>query len=735
MRSIMTNSPKRYLITAALPYANGLKHIGHLAGAYLPADIYVRYLRAQKRDVAFICGSDEHGTAIPIQAMKEGTTPRAIIDKYHELIRQNFADLGISFDIYHRTSEPLHHETAQEFFTYLNSRGDLEVKESEQYYDEEAKTFLADRYIVGTCPVCGNTRAYGDQCENCGTSLSPEMLLNPHSTLSGKPPVKRRTRHWYLPLDKHEDFLREWILKEHKDDWRATVIGQCKSWIDGGLQPRAVTRDLDWGIKVPLPDAEGKVLYVWFDAPIGYISATRQWGLNTGKDWRPYWYDKDTKLVHFIGKDNIVFHCIIFPIMLKLHGNILPDNVPANEFMNLEGDKMSTSRNWKLEMEDYINDFIKKDNGGPQLADSLRYYLTTIAPETKDSEFTWKGFQDANNSELVSKFGNFVNRTFVLMHKLCNGKVPPLHTERLDEVDREMIIAIEATPIKVTKLLEEYRFRDAQFEVMMLSDLANKYMQKKEPWIVARTLEATPGNQQLIDNCLHLCLQITANLAILINPFLPFTARKMLHLMKVVEKMLDWENAGKLKLLSVGYSLRAPELLFRKIEDAEVKEQIGKLQAASEARVADAVANEPAAEGKGGKKDAAEGSKAPGSGTPEASADKEAVVKPAIGYDDFAKLDLRVGTIVTAEKVEKADKLLKLGIDLGSEQRTIVSGIALHFKPEEIVGRQVVVVANLSPRKMRGIESNGMILMAEDPSGKLYFVQPGEKIQPGSTVS
>jgi methionyl-tRNA synthetase len=724
----MTNSPKRYLITAALPYANGLKHIGHLAGAYLPADIYVRYLRAQKRDVAFICGSDEHGTAIPIQAMKEGTTPRAIIDKYHELIRQNFADLGISFDIYHRTSEPLHHETAQEFFTYLNSRGDLEVKESEQYYDEEAKTFLADRYIVGTCPVCGNTRAYGDQCENCGTSLSPEMLLHPHSTLSGKPPVKRSTRHWYLPLDKHEDFLREWILKEHKDDWRATVIGQCKSWIDGGLQPRAVTRDLDWGVKVPLPDAEGKVLYVWFDAPIGYISATRQWGLNTGKDWRPYWYDKDTKLVHFIGKDNIVFHCIIFPIMLKLHGNILPDNVPANEFMNLEGDKMSTSRNWKLEMEDYINDFIKKDNGGPQLADSLRYYLTTISPETKDSEFTWKGFQDANNSELVSKFGNFVNRTFVLMHKLCNGKVPPLHPDRFDDADREIIAAIEATPAKVEKLLEEYRFRDAQFEVIMLSDLANKYMQKKEPWIVVRTLEETPENQQLIDNCLHLCLQVTANLAILINPFLPFTARKMLHLMKVVEKMLDWENAGKLKLLSVGYSLRAPELLFRKIEDAEVKEQIGKLQAASEARIADAVGEPAGAVGTAG-------ALAGNPPSPEAAAGKEAAVKPAIGYDDFAKLDLRVGTIVTAEKVEKADKLLKLGIDLGSEQRTIVSGIALHFKPEEIVGRQVVVVANLSPRKMRGIESNGMILMAEDPSGKLYFVQPGEKIQPGSGVS
>jgi len=738
----MMNSPKRYLITAALPYANGLKHIGHLAGAYLPADIYVRYLRAQKRDVAFICGSDEHGTAIPIQAMKEGTTPRAIIDKYHELIRQNFADLGISFDIYHRTSEPLHHETAQEFFTYLNSRGDLEVKESEQYYDEEAKTFLADRYIVGTCPVCGNTRAYGDQCENCGTSLSPEMLLNPHSTLSGKAPVKRSTRHWYLPLDKHEDFLREWILKEHKDDWRASVIGQCKSWIDGGLQPRAVTRDLDWGVKVPLRDAEGKVLYVWFDAPVGYISATRQWGLNTGKDWKPYWYDKDTKLVHFIGKDNIVFHCIIFPIMLKLHGNILPDNVPANEFMNLEGDKMSTSRNWKLEMEDYINDFIKKDNGGPQLADSLRYYLTTIAPETKDSEFTWKGFQDANNSELVSKFGNFVNRTFVLMHKLCNGKVPPLHPEQFDDADREIMAAIEATPAKVEKLLEEYRFRDAQFEVIMLSDLANKYMQKKEPWIVVRTLEETPGNQQLIDNCLHLCLQVTANLAILINPFLPFTARKMLHLMKVVEKMLDWENAGKLKLLSVGYSLRAPELLFRKIEDAEVKEQITKLQAASEARILDAPVKP---EGGVGTKGAVEkgGSKGEATGKSGSNVDaaakggegKTEIAKPTIVYDDFAKLELRVGTIVTAEKVEKADKLLKLVVDLGSEQRTIVSGIAMHFKPEEIIGRQVVVVANLAPRKMRGIESNGMILMAEDASGKLYFVQPGEKIQPGSAVS
>jgi len=712
----MENQPKRYLITAALPYANGLKHIGHLAGAYLPADIYVRYLRAQKRDVAFICGSDEHGTAIPIQAMKEGTTPRAIIDKYHGLIKQNFADLGISFDIYHRTSEPIHHETSQEFFTYLNDRGELEVKESEQYYDEEAKTFLADRYIVGTCPVCGNKRAYGDQCENCGTSLSPEQLIEPHSTLSGKPPVKKSTKHWYLPLDKHDAFLREWILKDHKDDWRTSVVGQCKSWIDGGLQPRAVTRDLDWGIKVPLPEAEGKVLYVWFDAPIGYISATRQWGIDNGKEWKPYWYDKDTKLVHFIGKDNIVFHCIIFPIMLKLHGNILPENVPANEFMNLEGDKMSTSRNWKLDMQDYIDDFMKKDNGGTQLADSLRYYLTVIAPETKDSEFTWKGFQLANNSELADKFGNFVNRTMVLMHKLCGGKVPTLHTGRMDEVDHEIINAIASTPAKVEKLLEEYRFREALFEVIMLSDQANKYMQKKEPWIVARTLAATPENQQLIDNCLHICLQLTANLAILINPFLPFTAQKMLHMMKVVDKMLDWENAGKMKLLSVGYSLRAPELLFRKIEDDEIKAQIEKLQAASAAKLAETAAETEVAE-----------AAAIAAAAPEA--------KPTIIYDDFAKLELRVGTIVTAEKVEKADKLLKLGVDLGNEVRTIVSGIALHFKPEEIVGLQVVVVANLAPRKMRGIESNGMILMAEDKGGKLHFINPPDKIEPGSGVS
>ncbi len=706
------NQPKRYLITAALPYANGQKHIGHLAGAYLPADIYVRYLKAQKRDVVFVCGSDEHGTAIPIQATKEGTTARAIIDKYHPLMEQNFKDLGIAFDVYHRTSDPLHHETAQEFFTKLNNNGDLEIKESEQYFDEEANSFLADRYIKGTCPNCSFDSAYGDQCERCGKSLSPDELINPVSTLSGKPPVKKSTKHWYLPLNRHEDFLRKWILEEHANDWRSNVLGQCKSWIDGGLQPRAVTRDLDWGVKVPAADAEGKVLYVWFDAPIGYISATKQWAINTGKDWKPYWEDKDTKLVHFIGKDNIVFHCIIFPVMLKLHGNILPDNVPSNEFMNLEGDKMSTSRNWKLDMQDYINDFINKENGGSQMADVLRYYLTQIAPETKDSEFMWKGFQDANNSELVSIFGNFVNRTFVLMHKLCNGKVPSFHQDIADELDQQTITEIKNCANKVTALLEEYRFREALFEVINLARTGNQYMQKKEPWIVAKSLTENPNAQKSIDNCLHICLQLTANLAILIQPFLPFTAKKMCHMMKVVEKMLDWENAGTMKLLSVGYSLRAPELLFRKIEDSEIMEQIEKLNAASVKK---------------------EGEK--GEVKSETTEAKEITVKPEIVFDDFAKIDLKVGTIVSAEKVEKADKLLKLQVDLGFEMRTIVSGIAMHFKPEDIVGKQVTVVVNLAPRKMRGIESNGMILMAEDANGKLHFINPEEAINPGSGVS
>ena len=705
------NQPKRYLITSALPYANGLKHIGHLAGAYIPADIYTRYLKAQKRDVVFVCGSDEHGTAIPIQAMKEGTTAQAIIDKYHPIIEQNFKDLGIEFDIYHRTSSPLHHETAQEFFTALNDKGDSEIKESEQYFDEATNTFLADRFIKGTCPNCSYDNAFGDQCEKCGKSLSPEELINPVSTLSGNAPVKKATKHWYLPLNKHEDFLREWVLKEHKDDWRANVVGQVKSWIDGGLQPRAVTRDLDWGVKVPVKEAEGKVLYVWFDAPIGYISATKQWALNNGKDWKPYWYDDDTKLVHFIGKDNIVFHAIIFPVMLKLHGNILPTNVASNEFMNLEGDKMSTSRGWSIEMDDYINDWVKPENGGGQMADALRYYLTAIAPETKDSEFTWKGFHQSYKSELSDILGNFVNRTFVLMHKLCNGKVPVFHNDIIDDEDKLLIAEIQNSKLKIENNLEDCKFRDAQFEAIDLARKGNQYLQKKEPW----KRKAIDGkypieDHQHIDNCIHLCLQLTANLAILINPFLPFTAKRLIYMMKVVDKMLEWSNAGSVTLLKVGYSLRPPEILFRKIEDSEIEIQLEKLkiksQKSKESKVEETkeIINQP-------------------------------IIKSTIEFDDFAKIDLKIGTIISAEKIEKADKLLKLEVDLGFEKRTIVSGIALYFKPEEIVGKQVTVVCNLAPRKMRGIESNGMILMAEDKAGKLHFVNPDNKIDDGSSVS
>ena len=711
--------PKRYLITAALPYANGYKHIGHLAGAYLPADIYVRYLKAQQRDVVFVCGSDEHGTAIPIQASKEGTTAQAIIDKYHPLMEQNFKDLGIQFDIYHRTSDPLHHATAREFFTKLNDAGHLTTQTTEQYFDEKAQTFLADRYIKGTCPNCQYPAAFGDQCEKCGKSLSPEELINPVSTLSGEPPIKKTTQHWYLPLNRHEDFLRKWILEEHANDWRATVVGQCKSWIDGGLQPRAVTRDLDWGVALPenVEGGAGKVLYVWFDAPIGYISATKQWSLNTGKDWRPYWEDKDTRLIHFIGKDNIVFHCIIFPVMLQLHGNILPDNVPANEFLNLEGDKMSTSRNWKLDMQDYIDDFIKASGGTESMADVLRYYLTQIAPETKDSEFTWKGFQDANNSELVSILGNFINRSLVLMHKLCKGKVPPLHVESLTETDLAMLDSFSGARTLIENNLENFKFRDGLFEVMAFARSGNQYLQKKEPWIFAKQVDAAgqvlPEAQANIDNTLHIALQLCANLAIFIHPFLPFTASKICYLLKVVDKMLLWENAGKTKLLSTGYSLRAPELLFRKIEDEEIALQLTKLQ--SNVRM-DTTTNLGAEEI-----------------TP--AAPQYAPVKESIVYDDFAKLDLRNGKIIAAEKVEKADKLLKLTVDLGFETRTIVSGIAQHFQPEAIIGKQVSVVVNLLPRKMRGIESNGMILMAEDAAGKLHFINPEGEVAPGSGIS
>ncbi len=718
-------APSRYLVTAALPYANGPVHIGHLAGCYIPADIYVRYLRAQKRDVLFVCGSDEHGVPITIRALKEGISPQQIVDKYHAIIKESFEQMGISFDIYSRTSNKIHHETASEFFLKLYNDGLFEEKETEQFYDEKANIFLADRYIIGTCPVCGNTNAYGDQCERCGSSLSPEQLINPRSAMSDAVPVKKKTTHWYFPLQNYEAWLKEWILNEHTE-WKNNVYGQCKSWLDNGLQPRAMTRDANWGVKVPLPNADGKVLYVWFDAPIGYISATKEL---TDK-WKDYWCNEETKLVHFIGKDNIVFHCIIFPAMLKAHGSfVLPDNVPANEFLNIEGEKVSTSRNWAVWVDEYIKDF-------PHMQDALRYVLCSNAPETKDNDFTWKDFQEHNNSELVNIFGNFVNRSFVLMHKLCKGKVPPYHNDIADDNDKKLIADIKSAKEKVTNSIEQYKFREALFEVIDLARKGNKYLQEKEPWKKVSdsqfpvsseqpNRQQAIGNQKLIDNCIHLCLQLTANLAILINPFLPFTAKKMLQMMKVVDKILDWKNAGSIKLLSIGYSLRAPELLFRKVEDEEIKKQVEKLKSGL---IKSETGNLPPL---------AEQEK---SGIMEETillnqSTNQPVNKSTIQYDDFAKLDLRAGTIVSAEKIEKADKLLKLEINLGFETRTIVSGIAQHFKPEDIVGKQVIVVANLAPRKMRGIESNGMILMAEDKNGKLYFINPDEKIEEGSIVS
>jgi methionyl-tRNA synthetase len=684
----------RILVTAALPYANGPVHIGHLAGCYIPADIYVRFQRARKKDVLFIGGSDEHGVPITIRAMKEGITPQQVVDKYHALIKKSFEQMFISFDIYSRTSNPVHHETASDFFKKLYDENIFEEKETEQYYDEAAKTFLADRYITGTCPICNNPNAFGDQCERCGSSLSPDQLINPRSTLSDAVPVKRKTKHWYFPLQHYELFLKEWILNGHKE-WKNNVYGQCKSWLDNGLQSRAMTRDSHWGIKVPLPGAEGKVLYVWFDAPIGYISATKE----LTPKWADYWQQNDTKLVHFIGKDNIVFHCIIFPAMLKAHGKfVLPENVPANEFLNIEGEKVSTSRNWAVWVHEYLEDF-------PGCEDALRYVLCANAPETKDNDFTWKDFQDRNNSELVAIFGNFVNRTFVMMHKLCKGKVPVWHKPIQDDADLELVRQIEGTRISVENLLETYKFRDALYAIIDLARKGNKYLQDKEPWKKVGKETTAPDDQQKIDNCIYLCLQLTANLSILINPFLPATAKKLLHMMKVVEKMLDWENLGKTDLLKTGYSLRSPELLFRKIEDDEIKKQMEKLQH-------NAVKPDMTAE-----------SLPP---VPER--------KPEIQYADFDKLELRSGIILAAEKVAKADKLLKLEVDLGFEKRTIVSGIALHFKPEEILGKPVVVVANLAPRMMRGIQSNGMILMAEDETGKLFFVQPDEKTKAGSVV-
>jgi len=698
---------KRILITAALPYANGPVHIGHLAGCYLPADIYARYQRAKKRDVQFICGSDEHGVPITIRAMKEGVTPQDVVDKYNKIIKDSFSEMGVSFDIYSRTSSAVHRETSQAFFLKLYKDGVFEERESEQYYDEEKNVFLADRYIIGTCPVCGNNNAYGDQCEKCGSTLSPDQLIEPRSALSNATLVKRPTKHWYFPLNKYENWLKEWIVEGKKDEWKSNVYGQCKSWLDSGLQPRAMTRDSNWGVPVPLPDANGKVLYVWFDAPIGYISATKE----LTPMWSDYWCKDDTKLVHFIGKDNIVFHCIIFPAMLKAHGGfVLPDNVPANEFLNIEGQKVSTSRNWAVWVDEYVKDF-------PDQQDALRYVLCANAPETKDNDFTWKDFQERVNSELSAVLGNFENRVFVLMHKYCGGRVPPLHPTVLNETDRTLITDVALAKERVAAALEAYKFREALSEVMDLARKGNKYLQENAPWALAKTPELQAQNQQRIDICLHICLQLTANLAILLNPFLPFTAQKMCKKMKVVEKMLEWENAGKMDLLKTGYQLREPELLFRKIEDSEVAAQVEKLN--NNLKQAQAATME--------QKQAEPATAAP---IEEAPAEKKA----EITYDDFAKMDLRVGTIISAEKVEKADKLLKLQLDMGSETRTVVSGIAMHFKPEEILGKQVTVVANLAPRKMRGIESQGMILMAQNADGRLIFVAPQEKADAGSEV-
>ena len=639
--------------------------------------------------------------------MKEGITPQDVVDKYHKIIKDSFHDMGVSFDIFSRTTSATHHDTSQAFFRKLYNDGVFEERESDQYYDEEKDVFLADRYIVGTCPVCSNENAYGDQCEKCGSTLSPEMLINPRSALSSGPLVKRKTKHWYFPLDQYEGWLKEWIVDGKKDLWKPNVYGQCKSWIDSGLQPRAMTRDSNWGVPVPLPDAKGKVLYVWFDAPIGYISATKE----LTNQWSDYWCSDDTKLVHFIGKDNIVFHCIIFPAMLKAHGGfVLPDNVPANEFLNIEGEKVSTSRNWAVWIDEYLKDF-------PDQQDTLRYVLCANAPETKDNDFTWKDYQDRTNNELVSVYGNFINRAFVLMHKLCNGRVPKLHEDVMDEADRNLIAEILAAKTKVETCLEGYKFRDGLFEVVDLARKGNKYLQDKAPWSLAKTPELQLENQKKIDVCLHLCLQLTANLAILANPFLPFTAQKMCRMMKVVDRMLDWENAGSIKLLNVGYPLKAPELLFRKIEDTEVAAQVEKLRSNLK-QSANSQTGAPVTE------DTAV----------EPSAPVIAPQKAEITIDDFVKMDLRSGTILKAEKVEKADKLLKLEIDLGFEARTVVSGIALHFKPEDIIGKQVTVVANLAPRKMRGIESKGMILMAQNADGRLIFVSPTENADNGSEV-
>jgi methionyl-tRNA synthetase len=685
----LMNKPKRYTITSALPYTNGPIHIGHLAGVYVPADIYARYLRLTGNDVVFIGGSDEHGVPITIKAKNEGVSPQDVVDKYHAIIKKSFEEFGISMDNYSRTSAKIHHETASEFFKTLYDKGEFIEETSEQLYDEQANQFLADRFVTGTCPKCGNEEAYGDQCEKCGTSLNATDLINPKSALTGNVPTLKETKHWYLPLDKYEDFLKEWILEGHKKDWKPNVYGQVKSWIDDGLRPRAVTRDLDWGIPVPVKGGEGKVLYVWFDAPIGYISSTKEWAVRVGKDWEPYWKSEDTKLVHFIGKDNIVFHCIIFPAMLKSEGSyILPDNVPANEFLNLEGNKLSTSKNWAVWLPDYLLEF-------PNQQDVLRYALTANAPETKDNDFTWKDFQARNNNELVAIFGNFINRVVVLTNKYYNGVVPT--PNGLSPVDEETLAAVKAYPEVIASSIERYRFREAQQEMMNLARLGNKYLADEEPWKVIKTDEART------QTIMYVALQIATALATLSEPFLPFTSNKLKNILKISSSNSTQEDrienlwndiTSKEVLLPSGHKIGEAELLFSKIEDETIQFQLDKLEASKKANEAAKKVVEPQ--------------------------------KDTITFDDFTKLDIRVGTILEAEKMPKAKKLLVLKVDTGIDVRTIVSGIAESFTPEEVVGKRVTVLVNLAPRELRGVVSQGMILMTENAEGKLVFVNPDD---------
>lgn len=685
---------KRYTITAALPYTNGPIHIGHLAGVYVPADIFARYQRLKNNEVAFICGSDEHGVAISIKAKKEHTTPQAIIDKYHAIIKQSFADFGISFDNYSRTSLPIHHQTASDFFRKLYEQGDFIEEISEQLYDEEAHQFLADRFVIGTCPKCGNPEAYGDQCERCGSSLNATDLIDPKSSITGSKPTLKATKHWFLPLNRYQEFLEKWILEGHKNDWKPNVYGQVKSWLDDELKPRAVTRDLDWGIPVPVEGAEGKVLYVWFDAPIGYISSTKEWAEREGKDWRPFWQNKDTELVHFIGKDNIVFHCIIFPAMLKAEGSyILPTNVPANEFLNLEGNKLSTSKNWAVWLHEYLQDF-------PNQQDVLRYALTANAPETKDNDFTWKDFQARNNNELVAIFGNFINRVAVLTQKYYEGEVPAAGV--LNATDTETLQQLSELTQKIEQSLERYRFREAQQELMNIARLGNKYLADEEPWKLIKT------DVERVKTIMYVALQVATALAITSEPFLPFTSEKLKNILQLGTTAWEQVKQNPTALLPTGHKIGVATLLFEKIEDAAIAKQLERLEKTKQANQQEAQA-------------AAEVTVAP--------------QKELISYDDFAKMDIRIGTILSAEKMPKADKLLILKVDTGIDQRTIVSGIAQSFNPEEIIGKRVTVLANLAPRKLRGVESQGMILMVENAEGKYRFIAPdGEEIANGAEV-